>query len=41
LDLPKGVKTLTLPDNPGIRVFALSFGAGGNDATVAAQRLYD
>jgi alpha-mannosidase len=41
IDLPLGAKSLTLPDNPRIRVYAVSFAGETNDRTVAAQRLYD
>jgi alpha-mannosidase len=41
LDLPPGANTLTLPDNPHIRVCALTLAAIDNGATQAAYPLYD
>jgi alpha-mannosidase len=40
IDVPAGAKTLTLPDNAKIRVFAVSV-ANENPAVMAAQPLYD
>lgn len=36
-----GAKTLTLPDNPNIRVFAVTAAMDGNDDTQSAYALYD
>ncbi|HEY3414175.1 MAG TPA: glycoside hydrolase family 38 C-terminal domain-containing protein [Armatimonadota bacterium] len=41
LDVPAGAKTLTLPKNPAIRVFAVTAASGTNDAAKPAQYLYD
>ncbi len=41
LPLPRGAKTLTLPDNPKIRVFAVSVARDTHDATVPATPLFD
>ncbi len=41
LDLPSGAKTLTLPDNPRIKVLAVTVSANANDATRPAHPLYD
>jgi alpha-mannosidase len=41
LDLPAGAKTLTLPNNPRLRVFAISAAQNDNDATQPARPLYD
>jgi alpha-mannosidase len=41
LDLPAGARTLRLPDNPNIRIFAASLAQDNNDATVPAWPLYD
>jgi alpha-mannosidase len=41
LDAPNGAKTLTLPDNPKIRVVAVSLVQDENDSTVATLPLYD
>lgn len=41
LDLPAQAKVLKLPDNPRIRIFAATAAQNANDATVAAQPLYD
>jgi alpha-mannosidase len=41
LAAPNGAKTLTLPDNNRIRVVAVSLVQDANDATTAAQPLYD
>jgi alpha-mannosidase len=41
LDLPKGAKTLTLPDSPRIRIVAATAARNDNDVTQAAQPLYD
>lgn len=40
LDVPAGARTLTLPKNPAIRIFAITAGANTSDAT-PAQYLYD
>jgi alpha-mannosidase len=40
-DVPNGARTLTLPDNPHIRVVAVTMAHDENDATVAALPLYD
>lgn len=41
LDVPAGAKTLTLPENPRIRVVAATVAQNENDATQPAQPLYD
>jgi alpha-mannosidase len=41
IDVPGGAKTLTLPDNPRIRVLAVSMASDENASTVPAQPLYD
>ena len=41
IDLPEKAATLTLPDNPRIKVFAMSAVKDYNDASQAAQLLYD
>jgi alpha-mannosidase len=41
LSLPAGAKTLTLPDNPRIRVFAVTAARDDNAVTEAAWPLYD
>jgi alpha-mannosidase len=41
LDFPVGEKTLTLPDNPDIRVLAVTAARDDNDTTQAAWPLYD
>jgi alpha-mannosidase len=41
LDLPPGARTLTLPDNPGIRIVAATVARNHHDDTVAVQPLYD
>lgn len=41
LDAQSGAKTLTLPDNPRIRVVAVSLVENENDCTVATLPLYD
>lgn len=41
IDLPSGARTLTLPDNPAIRVFAVTAGLNWNDDTKASKALYD
>lgn len=40
LPLAKGAKTLTLPDNPSIRIMAVSVASNANDGTQPASRLY-
>ena len=40
-DIPNSAKTLTLPNNPHIRVVAVSMAHDENDATVATLPLYD
>lgn len=40
-DLPDGVQAITLPDNPAIRVFAVSVAKNDNDAVTPAVPLYD
>ena len=39
--VPAGATALTLPDDPRIRVFAVSVAGGGHDTTVAARPLSD
>jgi alpha-mannosidase len=41
LDIGNDAKTLTLPDNPAIRVVAVSVAQNDNDSTVPVQPLYD
>jgi alpha-mannosidase len=41
LPLPAGAKTLTLPNNPHIRVFAVTAALDDNAATQTAWPLYD
>jgi alpha-mannosidase len=41
LDIPPGAKTLTLPDNPYIRIVAATVAQDDHDATQPAQPLYD
>ncbi len=41
LEVPAGAKMLTLPDNPRIRIVAVSAAQNENDATVAMGPLYD
>ncbi len=41
LDLPATAKTLTLPNNPRIRLIAVSVAQNENDATQPVQPLYD
>ncbi len=41
IDLPAGARTLTLPNNPAIRVFAVSVSKDPGFDTVAARPLYD
>jgi len=41
LPLPKGARTLTLPDDRRIKIFAVTLAGGVNDAVSAAQPLYD
>jgi len=40
LDLPAGARTLTLPDNPAIKIMAITASVTGDEAT-SLQRLYD
>ncbi len=41
IDLPTGAKSLMLPDDPRIKVFAATAAYNENDAAVPAQPLYD
>lgn len=41
LDLPTGAKTLTLPENPRIKILAVTVSQNANDAVRPAQPLYD
>ena len=41
LDAPGAATTLTLPNNPKVRIFALTASSGSHDATVAAAPMYD
>ena len=41
LDVPPGAKTLTLPNNPRIRLLAVTVARNENDVTQAAKPLYD
>jgi alpha-mannosidase len=42
MDAPSdGARTLTLPDNPKVRIFAVTASAGSHDATLAAGPMYD
>lgn len=40
-DLPGGAKTLTLPDNPRIKILAVTASVNANDAVRPARHLYD
>ncbi|HEY3269397.1 MAG TPA: glycoside hydrolase family 38 C-terminal domain-containing protein [Armatimonadota bacterium] len=40
-DVPAGAATMTLPNQPRVRVFAVSAASGVNDAAQPAQYLYD
>lgn len=40
-DVPKGAKSLTLPNDPRVRIFAVSVAKGTTDDVVAAAPLYD
>lgn len=40
-DIPKGSRTLTLPNNPNVRVFAISVAKNSHDSIVAAHPLSD
>ncbi len=40
-DLPAGTRTITLPDDPRIRVFAVSVARNGHEGAHPAQALYD
>lgn len=40
-DIPKGAKSLTLPNDPRVRIFAVSVAKGTTDATYPAAPLYD
>ncbi len=41
VDIPVGAQTLTLPNNPRIRVLAVTVAHNDNDAAIPAQPLYD
>ena len=41
LNLPADAKTLTLPDNPRIKILAVTASVNANDAVRPARRLYD
>ena len=41
VDLPTGAKTFTLPDNPAIRVYAVTVARDPNDSALPAAPLYD
>gem|GEM_PF-6001714 len=41
VDLPAGAKTFKLPDNPKIRIFAVTVARNSHDAVSPAQPLYD
>ncbi len=41
IDLAGGARTLTLPNNPSIKIFAVSAGLNWNDDVRSAQLLYD
>jgi alpha-mannosidase len=41
LDLPAGVKTVVLPKNPKIRIFAMTAGSDVHDDVTAGEPLYD
>lgn len=41
LDLPQGAKTLTLPENDNIHIFAITSAMNYNDAATPARALYD
>jgi alpha-mannosidase len=41
IPLPPGARTLTLPNNPDIRILAASVAQNNNDATQPIRPLYD
>jgi alpha-mannosidase len=41
VDLPEGTRTIVLPDNPRIKILALSVAYNENDETSAASELFD
>ncbi len=41
MDVPAGATSLTLPDNPKVRVFAITVAKNSHDQAVAASPLYD
>ena len=41
LDLPPGARAVTLPDNPAIRIVAMTVAQNHHDETVPVQPLYD
>ena len=41
MDVPAGATTLTLPDDPKVRVFAVTAATGAHDGLTAAQPLFD
>jgi alpha-mannosidase len=41
LDIPAGARTLTLPNNPNLRVVAVTAALDDHDATQPAHPLYD
>jgi hypothetical protein len=41
ITIPKGAKSLTLPTNQNIRIFAISVANNGNDDLNLLQPLYD
>jgi alpha-mannosidase len=41
LDLPAGASNLTLPENPKIKILAITLANNSNEAVRAAQLLYD
>jgi alpha-mannosidase len=40
-ELPEGAKTITLPNNPDIRIFAMTVAKNSHEGIVAAKPLYD
>jgi hypothetical protein len=41
MDIPEGAAEITLPDNSGIKIFAMTVSNNENDAIKAASPLYD
>jgi alpha-mannosidase len=41
LDIPQGAKSIILPDNPSIKIFAMTAADNENDQSIPLQPLYD